>query len=69
MLLAKQMFHPANLLWLLTSLIFFDKLSLIAPQSGAKHSMANKLLLLSNTANNLEQVVHLVDSGKLESGL
>jgi hypothetical protein len=31
--------------------------------------MAEKLLLLSNTAGNLEQVVHLVDSGKLESGL
>jgi hypothetical protein len=31
--------------------------------------MAKKVLLLSKTAENLEQVVHLVESGKLESGL
>jgi hypothetical protein len=31
--------------------------------------MVNKLLLLSNTAENLEQVAYLIDAGKLESGL
>jgi hypothetical protein len=36
MLLPKQMFHLATLFWLLTSLIFFDKLSPIVQQFGAK---------------------------------
>lgn len=63
------MFHPPNAVCRLTSAIFFDKLSATGATVRGKDCMAENSLLLSTTADTLEQVVRLVDAGKLESGL
>ena len=38
-------------------------------QFGAMHSMARNSFFFRATLDSLEQLVHLVDAGKLESGL